>query len=228
MAATSGAFPFPKLVKDNYERWSIQMKTFFGGQDVWEAVEEEYVEPKNLVGSCQAVKKATKEAQMKDQKALSLIQLGVDDNIFEKIAQATTAKKAWDSLENAFKGVDKVKKNGVVERKNRSIMNMTQSMLKRKTLPKEFWAKAVDCAVYLSNGCPMRNVWNQTPQEAWSGFKPSLYHLKVFGSIAYVHVHDQQRKKLDDKSEKFIFIGYNQQSKGYKLYNPVDKKIKVN
>ncbi|KAK2981446.1 hypothetical protein RJ640_001960 [Escallonia rubra] len=82
MAATSGAFPFPKLVKDNYERWSVQMKTFLGGQDVWEAVEEEYVEPENLAGASQAVKKAAKEARVKDQKALSLIQLGVDDNIF--------------------------------------------------------------------------------------------------------------------------------------------------
>ncbi|KAK2989402.1 hypothetical protein RJ640_002232 [Escallonia rubra] len=98
------------LVKDNYKRWSIQMKTFLGGQDVWEAVEEEYVEPENLAGASQAVKKATKEARVKDQKALSLIQLGIDDNIFEKIAQATTAKRAWDTLENVFKGIDKVKK----------------------------------------------------------------------------------------------------------------------
>ncbi|KAK2974116.1 hypothetical protein RJ640_025465 [Escallonia rubra] len=82
MAATSRAFPFLKLVKANYERWSIQMKTFLGGRDVWEAVEEEYVEPENLVGASQAVKKAAKEARVKDLKTLSLIQLGVDDNIF--------------------------------------------------------------------------------------------------------------------------------------------------
>ncbi|KAK2985746.1 hypothetical protein RJ640_005446 [Escallonia rubra] len=88
-------------------------------------------------------------------------------------------------------------------------------------------ASLVDCAVYLSNRCPTRSVWNQTPQEAWSGYKLSVSHLKVFGSIAYVHVPDQQRKKLDDKSEKFIFISYSQKSKGYKLYNPVDKKMKV-
>ncbi|KAK3026762.1 hypothetical protein RJ639_040301 [Escallonia herrerae] len=80
--------------------------------------------------------------------------------------------------------------NRVVERKNRLIVNMTRSMLKSKNLPKEFWAEAVDCAVYLSNRCPTRSVWNQTPQDAWSGYKPS--------------------------------------SKGYKLYNPVDKKIKIN
>ncbi|KAK2980783.1 hypothetical protein RJ640_009568 [Escallonia rubra] len=104
---------------------------------------------------------------------------------------------------------------------------MARSMLKSKNLPKEFWAEAVDCAVYLSNRCPTWSVWNQTPQEAWSGYKPSVSHLKVFGSIAYVHVSDQQRKKLDDKSEKFIFICYSQESKGYKLYNSVDKKMKV-
>ncbi|KAK2976718.1 hypothetical protein RJ640_013974 [Escallonia rubra] len=64
-----------------------------------------------LVYASQAVKKAAKKARVKDQKALSLIQLGVDDNIFEKIAQATTAKKAWDTLENAFKGIDKESNN---------------------------------------------------------------------------------------------------------------------
>ncbi|KAK2966044.1 hypothetical protein RJ640_014095 [Escallonia rubra] len=48
-------------MKDNHERWSIQMKTFLGGQDVWEAVEEEYVELENLAGSNQAVKKAAKK-----------------------------------------------------------------------------------------------------------------------------------------------------------------------
>ncbi|KAK2975340.1 hypothetical protein RJ640_009694 [Escallonia rubra] len=84
MEATSGAFHFQNLVKDNCERWNIEMKTFLSGLDVWEAVEEKYVESKNLIGSSQVVKKA-----------------------FEENVQATTAKKAWDTLENAFKGIDK-------------------------------------------------------------------------------------------------------------------------
>ncbi|KAI0488135.1 hypothetical protein KFK09_027962 [Dendrobium nobile] len=93
-------------------------------------------------------------------------------------------------------------------------------MLKSKRLPKEFWAEAVACAVYLSNRSPTRSVWGMTPQEAWSGRKPDISHLRVFGSIAHVHVPDEQRSKLDDKSEKYIFIGYDSSSKGYKLYNP--------
>ncbi|KAL4297638.1 hypothetical protein GQ457_12G007010 [Hibiscus cannabinus] len=67
--------------------------------------------------------------------------------------------------------------NGVAERKNRTILNMARSMLKAKNMPKEFWAEAVSCAVYLSNRSPTKNMDNVTPQEAWSGRKPSGYKL---------------------------------------------------
>ncbi|KAH9706546.1 hypothetical protein KPL70_012251 [Citrus sinensis] len=117
--------------------------------------------------------------------------------------------------------------NGVAERKNRTILDMARSMLKSKRLPKEFWTEAVACAVYLSNRSPTRSVWSKTPQEAWSGRKPGITHLRVFGSIAHVHIPDESRAKLDDKSEKFIFIGYDNNSKGYKLYNPNNGKIVI-
>lgn len=68
-------------------------------------------------------------------------------------------------------------------------------------------------------------MWNKTPQEAWSGRKPSISHLRVFRSIAYAHEPDQKRSKLDDKSERYVFIGYDSRSKGYKLYNPSKEKI---
>ena len=117
--------------------------------------------------------------------------------------------------------------NGVAERKNRTILDMARSMLKSKYLPKEFWAEAVDTAVYLSNRSPTRSVWGKTPQEAWSGWKPEISHLRVFGSVAHVHVPDERRVKLDDKSERYIFISYSTHSKGYKLYNPNNKRIVI-
>jgi hypothetical protein len=48
-------------------------------------------------------------------------------------------------------------------------------------------------------------------------------HLRVFGSVGYAHVLDQRRTKLDDKSTKLVFIGYDEMSKAYKLYNPIEK-----
>nr|GFA52178.1 retrovirus-related Pol polyprotein from transposon TNT 1-94 [Tanacetum cinerariifolium] len=56
--------------------------------------------------------------------------------------------------------------NGVVERKNRTILNMVRSMLKTKKMPKEFWAEAVDCAIYLLNWCSSKSLDNKTSQEA--------------------------------------------------------------
>ncbi|KAK3040236.1 hypothetical protein RJ639_028948 [Escallonia herrerae] len=94
-------------------------------------------------------------------------------------------------------------------------------------MPKEVWAEAVACAVYLSNRCHTKSVQGKTPQEAWSGFKPSVSHLRIFGSIAYAHVSNEKRSKLDDKSERYVFIGYDQSSKGYKLYNPSNGKIVI-
>ncbi|KAL0451614.1 UNVERIFIED_CONTAM: Retrovirus-related Pol polyprotein from transposon TNT 1-94 [Sesamum latifolium] len=59
------------------------------------------------------------------------------------------------------------------------------------------------------------------------GYKPVVTHLRVFGSIAYTHIPHQKRTKLDDKSARYVFIGYDQNSKGYKLYNPSNGKIEI-
>ncbi|KAK4387768.1 Retrovirus-related Pol polyprotein from transposon RE2 [Sesamum angolense] len=104
-------------------------------------------------------------------------------------------------------------------------MEMARSMLQEKHLPKVFWAEAVYTAVYLLNRCPTKAVQNMTPIEAWSGKKPSAKHLRVFGSICYVHIPIEKRHKLEEKTEKGIFLGYSTQSKGYRIYNLKTKKL---
>jgi hypothetical protein len=87
--------------------------------------------------------------------------------------------------------------NGLAERKKRTILDLARRMLKSKRLPMELWVKDVACAVYLSNRSQTRSVLAETPQEAWSGRKPGISHLRVFRSIAHVHVPDEKRVKLD-------------------------------
>ena len=72
---------------------------------------------------------------------------------------------------------------------------------------------------YLLNRSPSSVLVEKTLHEAWTGKKPSLEHLRVFGCDAYVHVPKENRSKLDKKDEKCIFIGY-KYVKGYKLWNP--------
>ncbi|XP_075087512.1 uncharacterized protein LOC142169541 [Nicotiana tabacum] len=105
---------------------------------------------------------------------------------------------------------------------------MARCMLKAKSMPREFWAEAISSAVYLNNRSPTRNVRDQTPQEAWRGRKPSVKHLRIFWSIAYTHVPQQGKVKLDNRSVKNVFFGYDSSSKGYKLYNPSSGKVVVN
>lgn len=77
------------------------------------------------------------------------------------------------------------------------------------------------------NRSPTFPVKNMTPQEAWKGEKPDVDHFRIFGSIAYAHVPDHRRKKLDDKGENCIFLGVSEPTKAYKLYNLTAKKIVV-
>ncbi|GAU44223.1 hypothetical protein TSUD_399870 [Trifolium subterraneum] len=115
--------------------------------------------------------------------------------------------------------------NGVSERKNRTLLNMVRSMLAGKNVPKRFWPEAVVWATYVINRSPTLSVNDMTPEEAWSSTKPLVSHFKVFGCIGYVHIPDTQRKKLDPKGIKCVLLGVSEESKAYKLYDPLQKKI---
>jgi hypothetical protein len=73
---------------------------------------------------------------------------------------------------------------------------------------------------YLVNQAPSSTLDDKTLHEVWTGKKPSLTHIKVFGCEAYVDVPKENKSKVDKKAEKCIFIGYKDGLKGYKLWNP--------
>jgi hypothetical protein len=75
------------------------------------------------------------------------------------------------------------------------------------------------------NISPSLALVDTTPHEVWFGKNPSLSHLKVFGYDAFVHVSKEKRSKLDKKVVKYIFIGYNEGIKGYKLWDPTSMRI---
>jgi hypothetical protein len=108
---------------------------------------------------------------------------------------------------------------------NMMLMEKSRCILSGVGLGKELWAEAVGTACYLVNRSPSSALDDKTPQEVWTGKKPSLTHLKVFGCEAYVHVPKENMSKLDKKDEKCIFIGYKDGLKGYNIWNPENKKV---
>ena len=101
---------------------------------------------------------------------------------------------------------------------------MTRSMLLDSKLPHNFWAEALVTAAYIRNRIPTKAVDSMTPYEAWTSLKPTVNHFRIFGCDAFVHIPKDERHKLDSKSKKCIFLGYGEQTKGYRLYDP-EKKI---
>ena len=104
-------------------------------------------------------------------------------------------------------------------------MEKARCMFSGVGLGQELWAKAVGTTCYLVNRSPSSTLDDKTPQELWTGKKPSLTHLKVFVCDAYVHVPKENMIKLDKKVEKCIFIGYKNGLKGYKIWNLETKKV---
>ncbi len=74
--------------------------------------------------------------------------------------------------------------NGVVERANKTIMECAISMIHAQGLDLEFWAEVVNMEVYINNQWPTKALESKTPQEAWTGRKPDVCHLRIFGCKA--------------------------------------------
>jgi len=115
--------------------------------------------------------------------------------------------------------------NGFSERDHRTLVESARSMLHARNLPLELWAEAINTSAYVLNRCISKQLNNISPYEAWYNKKPTLNHLRIFGSDAYVHVPKEQRRKFDKKSNHTLLVGYTETSKNYKLWNPHKRKM---
>jgi hypothetical protein len=80
-------------------------------------------------------------------------------------------------------------------------MECVRNMIIAQGLGLELWGKAVNTVVYIKNRCPTKVLDSKTPQEAWSGRKPDVSHLRIFGCKTFAHVPDEKRTKLESKSK---------------------------
>lgn len=117
--------------------------------------------------------------------------------------------------------------NGSAEREMRTIVESARSMIHAKGLNDNLWAEAVNLAVYVLNRSGTSTVKGKTPYELWRGKPASIEHLRAFGTGVYVHIPKQKRRKLDPKSKKCIFVGFDDNIKGYRVYDPDTRSIEV-
>lgn len=120
-----------------------------------------------------------------------------------------------------------VQQNGVAEKANRTLVEMARTMLIHSNLAESFWAEAVRTASYIRNRTTTKFLRSKTPFEVLHGYKPTVGHFKIFGSKAIVLNKNKSPGKFAPKGIECIMIGYSEESKAYRLYNPKNGKIIV-
>ena len=114
--------------------------------------------------------------------------------------------------------------NGVAERRNRTLKDMVRSMISHSNLPISLWGEALETTAYILNRVPTKATV-KTPYELWTGKKPSLKHLHIWGCLAEAGPYRPHEKKLDSRTVSCYFIGYSERSRGYKFYDSTTKSI---
>lgn len=162
-------------------------------------------------------------AYMKNQTGFPLVTIR-SDNGGEYLGKDTQEWMASNGIRHERSAPYTPQQNGVSERMNRTIMEAARSILHEKQVPLELWGEAVTCATHILNRSLSRTS-EVTPFELWHGCKPDVSYFRVFGSPAFVHIPEEQRRKLDQKALKCILVGYCEASKAYRMWNPTTRKL---
>ena len=106
-------------------------------------------------------------------------------------------------------------------------MEAARAMLHDQDMPMHLWPGSSRTAVYVQSRTPHRVLKNNTPKEVFSGKKPEVIHLRIFGYPIYIHIPKEKRTKLDPSGKKGIFVGYSKSLKAYRINFLGFKKIDI-
>lgn len=132
-----------------------------------------------------------------------------------------------EGIKHEFSNPYEPEQNGNAERLNRTLGEMARTMLSHSRLPNQFWNFAYLTSAYLYNRLPNTLTGNKTPYELFHGRKPNLDIIRTFGSLAFVHVNNNQRApgKLEDRGRRCTMVGYVEGGKGWVFYDAASKSL---
>uniref|UniRef100_A0AAV1VBT5 Integrase catalytic domain-containing protein n=1 Tax=Peronospora matthiolae TaxID=2874970 RepID=A0AAV1VBT5_9STRA len=117
--------------------------------------------------------------------------------------------------------------NGKAERAIRTIVTIGRSMLHHAKLDKCFWAEAAMTAIYIKNRLPSPKVVHKAPFEIVYNLKPSVKHMRTFGCQTFILTPKEKRLNWDPKACAGIFVGYEEVSKAYRVFDIEEGQVVV-
>ncbi|GJT70907.1 putative ribonuclease H-like domain-containing protein [Tanacetum coccineum] len=149
-----------------------------------------------------------------------------------------SCKRNSDKIHIKFCGLKGIKReysnartpqqNGVAERKNRTLIEAARTMLADSFLPNTFWAEAVSTACYVLNRVLVTKPHNKTPYELLTGKTPIISYIRPFGCHVTILNTIDHLGKFVGKSDEGFLVGYSLQSKAFRVYNLVTKRVEEN
>ncbi|GJX06901.1 putative ribonuclease H-like domain-containing protein [Tanacetum coccineum] len=166
-------------------------------------------------------------------KFLKQIQVGLNktvrfirtDNGTEFVNQVLTQYYESVSISHQTSVPRTPQQNGVVERRNRTLVEATRTMLIFSKASMFLWAEAIAMACYTQNRSLIHTRHNKTPYELVHDKKPDLTFSRVFGALCYPTNDSVDLGKLQPTTDIRIFVGYAPSKKGYRIYNKRTRKI---
>nr|GEX45051.1 opie2 pol protein [Tanacetum cinerariifolium] len=109
--------------------------------------------------------------------------------------------------------------NGVVKRRNRTLVEAARTMLSAAKVPLFFWAEAIETACFTQNHSLVIPRHEKTPYHIIKNRKPSVKFFHIFGSLCYIVRDGENLDKMKEKGDECFFGGYSTQSRAYRLFN---------
>jgi transposase InsO family protein len=117
--------------------------------------------------------------------------------------------------------------NGVVQRKNRTLLDMARTMLDEYKTPDRFWAEAINTACYSIKQLYLHRILKKTSYELLTGKKPNVYYFRVFESKCFILIKRGRSSKFAPKAEEGLLLGYDSNTRAYRVFNKSTGLVEV-
>jgi hypothetical protein len=132
-----------------------------------------------------------------------------------------------EGIKHEFSSPYTPQQNGVVERKNRTLLDMARTMLDEYKTPDRFWVEAINTACYSINRLYLHWILKKTSYEFLTGKKPNVSYFRVFGSKCFILVKRGRKSKFAPKAVEGFLLGYDSNTRAYRVFNKSTGLVEV-